>query len=109
MASNPNLQVFFRTTSPRQFFKGEWNTKGSYDNTIPMITGSEVLEEESSDKIIAAAVKGSRVKILDITALSNLRDEAHISHYGKKKANECLHWCLLEVPDTWNELLNVQV
>ncbi|XVF58808.1 hypothetical protein PTKIN_Ptkin07bG0095900 [Pterospermum kingtungense] len=108
MAFNPNVQVFFRTTSPRHFFKGEWNTGGSCDNTIPMTRGSEVLEKESSDKIIAGAVKGSRVKILDITALSDLRDEAHISHYGKK-ANDCLHWCLPGVPDTWNELLNAQI
>ncbi|XP_022740550.1 protein trichome birefringence-like 16 [Durio zibethinus] len=108
LATHPNLQVFFRTTSPRHFFKGEWNTGGSCDNTIPMTRGSEVLKEESSDKIVAAAVQGTRVKILDITALSDLRDEAHISHYGKK-ANDCLHWCLPGVPDTWNELLIAQV
>ncbi|XP_007048436.2 PREDICTED: protein trichome birefringence-like 14 isoform X1 [Theobroma cacao] len=108
LASHPNLQVFFRTTSPRHFFKGEWNTGGKCDNLVPMTRGSEVLGDESSDKIVAAAVQGTRVKILDITALSDLRDEAHISHYGHK-ANDCLHWCLPGVPDTWNELLSAQV
>ncbi|XVF14826.1 hypothetical protein REPUB_Repub09cG0094800 [Reevesia pubescens] len=108
LASHPNLQVFFRTTSPRHYFKGDWNTGGSCDNLIPMTRGSEVLQEESSDKIVAAAVQGTRVKILDITALSDLRDEAHISHYTKR-STDCLHWCLPGVPDTWNELLSAQV
>ncbi|KAE8690088.1 Detected protein of confused Function [Hibiscus syriacus] len=88
MVSNPNVQVFFRTTSPRHFFKGDWNSGGTCDNTVPMTRGSEVLQEESIDKIVAASVEGTRVKILDITALSDLSDEAHISHYGKK-ANDC--------------------
>ncbi|OMO57214.1 hypothetical protein CCACVL1_25909 [Corchorus capsularis] len=108
LGSNPNLQVFFRTTSPRHFLKGEWNTGGKCDSTIPLTRGSEVLKEESMDKVVADAVNGTRVKILDITALSDLRDEAHISHYGKK-ANDCLHWCLPGVPDTWNELLSALV
>ncbi|OMO56083.1 PC-Esterase [Corchorus olitorius] len=108
LASHPNLQVFFRTTSPRHFLKGEWNTGGKCDNTIPLTRGSEVMQEESMDKVVAEAVNGTKVKILDITALSDLRDEAHISHYGKK-ANDCLHWCLPGVPDTWNELLSALV
>ncbi|KAK8577876.1 hypothetical protein V6N13_076555 [Hibiscus sabdariffa] len=108
LALNPNLQVFIRTTSPRHFFKGDWNSGGSCDNTVPMTRGSEVLQEETIDKVVADAVKGTRVKLLDITALSDLRDEAHISHYGKK-ANDCLHWCLPGVPDTWNELLSAQL
>ncbi|OMO56110.1 PC-Esterase [Corchorus olitorius] len=107
LVSNPNLQVFFRTISPRHFFKGEWNTGGTCDNTIPLTRGSEVLQEESMDKVVADAVNGTRVKILDITALSDLRDEAHVSHYGKNA--DCVHWCLPGVPDTWNELLNALV
>ncbi|TYH20429.1 hypothetical protein ES288_A05G428800v1 [Gossypium darwinii] len=108
LASNPNLQVFFRTKSPTHFFKGDWDTGGRCDNTIPMTRGSEVFEDESSDKVVAAAVKGTRVKLLDITALSDLRDEAHNSYYGKNSP-DCLHWCLPSVPDTWNELLNAQL
>ncbi|KAK8716349.1 hypothetical protein V6N13_043662 [Hibiscus sabdariffa] len=108
LASNPNIQVFFRTTSPRHFFKGDWNTGGSCDNTIPMTEGSEVLQEESTDKVVAGAVEGTGVKIFYITALSDLRDEAHILHYGKK-AIGCLHWCLPGVPDAWNKLLDQQL
>ncbi|XWS44691.1 hypothetical protein CRYUN_Cryun15aG0069500 [Craigia yunnanensis] len=46
LTSHPNLQVFFRTTLPKHFFKGEWNIVGSCDNTIPMTRGSEVLRRK---------------------------------------------------------------
>ncbi|XP_004508004.1 protein trichome birefringence-like 16 isoform X3 [Cicer arietinum] len=108
----PGLKVFFRTISPRHFFGGEWNTGGSCDNTKPMSVGKEILEEESSDQVAASAVKGTRVKLLDITSLSQLRDEGHISRYSltaKPGVQDCLHWCLPGVPDTWNELLFAQI
>ncbi|KAG5607850.1 hypothetical protein H5410_029342, partial [Solanum commersonii] len=41
-------------------------------------------QEESSDPVIGDAVKGTKVKLLDITAISELRDEGHISHYSLK-------------------------
>jgi hypothetical protein len=74
--------------------------------------GSEISQDESSDPVIAAAVKGTNITLLDITALSELRDEGHISRYSVKATtgvNDCLHWCLPGIPDTWNELLIAQV
>ncbi|XP_027331480.1 protein trichome birefringence-like 16 isoform X2 [Abrus precatorius] len=108
----PGLKVFFRTISPRHFVGGDWNTGGSCDNTKPMSVGKEILEEESSDPVAANAVKGTRVKLLDITALSQLRDEGHISRFSitaKPGVQDCLHWCLPGVPDTWNEILFAQI
>ncbi|KAF3439705.1 hypothetical protein FNV43_RR17983 [Rhamnella rubrinervis] len=108
----PALKVFYRTISPRHFVGGEWNTGGSCDNTNPMSVGKEVLQDESSDESAAAAVKGTGVKLLDITALSQLRDEAHISRFSltaKPGVQDCLHWCLPGVPDTWNEILFAQI
>ncbi|KAJ6413709.1 hypothetical protein OIU84_006505 [Salix udensis] len=70
------------------------------------------LKDESSDPVIAAAVKGTNITLLDITALSDLRDEGHISRYSVKATtgvNDCLHWCLPGIPDTWNELLSAQL
>lgn len=109
---HPGLKVFFRTISPRHFFHGEWNSGGSCDNTVPLTRGSKVVQYESSDPVIAEAVKGTKVKLLDITALSDLRDEGHISHYSVKTSegiNDCLHWCLPGIPDTWNEILCAQL
>uniref|UniRef100_A0A7N0UVP0 Trichome birefringence-like N-terminal domain-containing protein n=1 Tax=Kalanchoe fedtschenkoi TaxID=63787 RepID=A0A7N0UVP0_KALFE len=108
----PGLKAFLRTISPRHFFNGDWNTGGSCDNTTPMSEGKEVLQDESSDSTAARAVKGTRVKLLDITAISQLRDEGHISRYSIKATpgvQDCLHWCLPGVPDTWNELLFAQI
>lgn len=54
------------------------------------------------------------VTLLDITLLSQLRKDGHPSIYGStnnnnkvtmiKKGNDCSHWCLAGVPDTWNQL-----
>ncbi|KAL3643499.1 hypothetical protein CASFOL_014314 [Castilleja foliolosa] len=46
------------------------------------------------------------VTLLDITGLSQLRIDAHPSIYGGAGAgNDCSHWCLAGLPDTWNQLL----
>lgn len=107
----PGLKAFYRTISPRHFFNGDWNTGGTCDNTTPSL-GEEVLQDESSDPVAAGAVKGTKVTLTDITALSQLRDEGHISRYSIRSTpgmQDCLHWCLPGVPDTWNEILFAQV
>ncbi|CAN1239184.1 Protein trichome birefringence-like 14 [Linum grandiflorum] len=103
LPSHPRLKVFFRTISPRG---------GNCDNTTPMTRGSETSEEKSIDTVVESAVKGTKIKLLDITALSELRDEGHISNYSARTTNgvsDCLHWCLPGIPDTWNELLAAQI
>jgi hypothetical protein len=46
------------------------------------------------------------VTLLDVTTLSQMRKDGHPSIYGfdGKKGNDCSHWCLAGVPDTWNQL-----
>uniref|UniRef100_A0A0E0M0X1 Uncharacterized protein n=1 Tax=Oryza punctata TaxID=4537 RepID=A0A0E0M0X1_ORYPU len=110
----PQVKAFLRTISPRHFVNGDWNTGGSCGNTVPLSNGSEVLQDHSSDLPVESAVNGTRVKILDITAVSQLRDEGHISNStfkGRSSTgiNDCLHWCLPGIPDMWNELLFAQI
>lgn len=53
------------------------------------------------------------VTFLNITRLSEYRIDGHPSIYGRKSQKnakfksiqDCSHWCLPGVPDTWNELL----
>lgn len=45
------------------------------------------------------------VVLLDITRLSQQRKDGHPSIYTGLKGNDCSHWCLAGVPDTWNEIL----
>ncbi|PSS15454.1 Protein trichome birefringence-like [Actinidia chinensis var. chinensis] len=111
LPKHPGLKAFFRTISPRHFFNGDWNTGGTCDNTTPS-EGKEVLQDESSDPLASGAVIGTEVTLLDITAISQLRDEGHISRYSIRATpgmQDCLHWCLPGVPDTWNELLFAQL
>ncbi|KAJ0261271.1 Protein trichome birefringence-like 16 [Hirschfeldia incana] len=108
LPNHPGLKAFYRSLSPRHFVGGEWNTGGSCNNTTPMSIGKEVLQEESSDYSAGHAVKGTGVKLLDVTALSGVRDEGHISRFSisaSRGVQDCLHWCLPGVPDTWNEIL----
>uniref|UniRef100_A0ACD5Y946 Uncharacterized protein n=1 Tax=Avena sativa TaxID=4498 RepID=A0ACD5Y946_AVESA len=112
LPSYPHLKVFYRSLSPRHFFNGEWNTGGTCDNTDPLSKGNTVFQNRSEDVEAEGAVKGTRIKLLDITALSRLRDEGHISRYsirGTPGVQDCLHWCLPGVPDTWNEILAAQL
>ncbi|KAL1566846.1 Protein trichome birefringence-like 16 [Salvia divinorum] len=108
----PGLKAFLRTLSPRHFFNGEWNTGGTCDNPTPLSGGKEVLKDDSIDFVAAHAVRGTNVKLLDITALSELRDEGHISRYSIKATpgvQDCLHWCLPGIPDAWNKILFAQI
>ncbi|KAH1040526.1 hypothetical protein J1N35_042269 [Gossypium stocksii] len=50
------------------------------------------------------ALKGSNVHILDITRMSEFRADAHPSTAGGKRHDDCMHWCLPGVTDTWNDL-----
>eukprot|EP00268_Persea_americana_P059546 TRINITY_DN7326_c0_g1_i1.p1 TRINITY_DN7326_c0_g1~~TRINITY_DN7326_c0_g1_i1.p1 ORF type:complete len:201 (-),score=26.57 TRINITY_DN7326_c0_g1_i1:15-617(-) len=57
---------------------------------------NKVSQDESDDSVVAGAVKGTGVRLLDITALSQLREEGHISRYSLKASGgvqDCLHWC----------------
>ncbi|XP_051113804.1 protein trichome birefringence-like 14 [Andrographis paniculata] len=112
LPSFPGHKAFLRTLSPRHFFNGDWNTGGTCDNTVPLTYGSEVVRDGSSDPVLAEAVRGTNVTLLDITAMSQLRDEGHISRYrvrGVSEMQDCLHWCLPGIPDTWNEILSAQI
>ncbi|WOL20231.1 hypothetical protein Cni_G29035 [Canna indica] len=108
----PKLKAFYRSISPRHFFNGDWNSGGTCDNTRPMAGGNVVSQDAVIDVAAVIAVNGTRVKLLDITALSQLRDEGHISKYsikGTPGVQDCLHWCLPGIPDAWNEILAAQV
>ncbi|KAF1897622.1 hypothetical protein Lal_00032379 [Lupinus albus] len=46
-------------------------------------------------------------KLLDITLLTQMRRDGHPSIYAGNgpSFNDCSHWCLAGVPDSWNEIL----
>ncbi|KAG0514571.1 hypothetical protein BDA96_10G203900 [Sorghum bicolor] len=47
------------------------------------------------------------VSLLDITAMSQLRIDAHPSVYGGpgRDGMDCTHWCIAGLPDAWNHIM----
>lgn len=64
------------------------------------------------NSMIKEALQGSGIELLDLTYLSEFRADAHPAIWlGKKDAVEiwgqdCMHWCLPGVPDTWVDILS---
>ncbi|KAK6159163.1 hypothetical protein DH2020_006477 [Rehmannia glutinosa] len=50
------------------------------------------------------ALKGTTFQIMDITHMSEFRADAHPSTAGGKRHDDCMHWCLPGLTDTWNDL-----
>ncbi|KAG8386458.1 hypothetical protein BUALT_Bualt03G0150800 [Buddleja alternifolia] len=110
---NPSkTQVFFQGISPTHYNGAEWNaTKGTTCKGETQPIGGPVYPGGALPPV--AVVKGvlsnmtTAVGLLDVTTLSQLRKDGHPSVYGigGQKGNDCSHWCLAGVPDTWNQLL----
>lgn len=107
---------FFRTQSPRHFEGGDWNAGGSCRRTQPLFPEQveELFSPENNgtnmevrlvNQHLYKALNGSGFHILDITYMSEFRADAHPSTTGGKKHEDCMHWCLPGVTDSWNDLL----
>lgn len=107
---------FFLTQSPRHFEGGDWNQGGSCRRVQPL--ASEEVEDFFSlerngtnmevrlvNQHLLKALKGSSFHILDITHMSEFRSDAHPSTAGGKKHEDCMHWCLPGLTDSWVDLL----
>lgn len=115
--------VFFRTHSPIHFSNGTWDGGGSCSAFTEPKDASALGRPEPywHNRAIAGAVEGMRrrsggaagggkVRLLDITYLTELRREAHPSRHREPGTppdapEDCSHWCLPGVPDSWNEIL----
>ncbi|KAH6837285.1 TRICHOME BIREFRINGENCE-LIKE 37 [Perilla frutescens var. hirtella] len=113
---NPSqTKVFFQGISPTHYNGTEWNNASSINGatcsgeTQP-ISGSvypgAALPAVAVVKDVLSNMT-TAVQLLDVTTLSALRKDGHPSAYGigGSKGNDCSHWCLAGVPDTWNQLL----
>eukprot|EP00249_Psilotum_nudum_P004428 c17951_g1_i1 orf=410-1930(+) len=98
--------IYMRSLSPRHFFNGEWDSGGRCDGSRSPIERKNVTGWMTRDEVVESAITGTRVRLLNVTLLSQFRDDAHISKYRSKEGwQDCLHWCLPGVPDVWNEVL----
>ncbi|PKI51203.1 hypothetical protein CRG98_028410 [Punica granatum] len=114
--AKPGTIKFFRTQSPRHFEGGDWDQGGSCPRSNPL-SSEEVeklfaienngtnVETRLVNQHLHKALKGSHFHILDVTQLSEFRADAHPAAAGGKKHDDCMHWCLPGVTDTWNDIL----
>ncbi|XP_051146353.1 protein trichome birefringence-like 13 [Andrographis paniculata] len=116
----PDAILFFRTQSPRHFEGGDWDQGGSCPRLQPLMpqevdklfgvehNGTNV-EARLVNSHLHGSLTGSRFRTLDITHLSEYRADAHPAMAGGKLHDDCMHWCLPGITDTWNDLLDAHL
>ncbi|KAL9227959.1 hypothetical protein vseg_003588 [Gypsophila vaccaria] len=108
--------VFFRSYAPVHFRGGDWKNGGScHLETMPDLEAPNFPQTwghyNTVNGVLSNRKNTSHISTLDVTYLSLQRKDGHPSLYytGDKPApmhrQDCSHWCLPGVPDTWNELL----
>lgn len=108
---NPSkTKVFFQGISPTHYQGKEWNQpKKTCSGQVGPLSGSTYPAGAPPAVAVVNNVLSTIKKpvyLLDITTLSQLRKDAHPSSYsGEHSGNDCSHWCLPGLPDTWNQLL----
>jgi len=100
------------------FRGGDWRTGGNcHLETLPEL-GSSLVPSETwtqfkivTDVFSAYSNQAAEFSILNVTGMTARRKDGHSSVYylGSHPAplhrQDCSHWCLPGVPDSWNELL----
>ncbi|XP_066339821.1 protein trichome birefringence-like 12 [Miscanthus floridulus] len=116
----------WRTQSPRHFYGGEWDHNGScvsdrlleeheLNSWFDPRFGGVNKEARTVNLAIQEALADTEIQLLNLTYMSEFRADAHPAIWlGKKDAvavygQDCMHWCLPSVPDTWVDILAAQI
>ncbi|XP_004298485.1 PREDICTED: protein trichome birefringence-like 2 [Fragaria vesca subsp. vesca] len=112
-------RVFFRGYSVTHFSGGQWNSGGQcHRETEPIFNETYLTHYPSKMRALESVLKEMKTPVtyLNITRLTDYRKDGHPSIYRTiyktkqaqikaEQSQDCSHWCLPGVPDTWNELL----
>lgn len=112
-------QVVFRGYSLTHFSGGQWNSGGQcHKETEPIYNETFLAKYPAKMRALEPVLKQMKTPViyLNISRLTDYRKDGHPSIYRKKyktveeqiaaeKSQDCSHWCLPGIPDTWNELL----
>ncbi|KAL1196906.1 Protein trichome birefringence [Cardamine amara subsp. amara] len=115
--------VFFRGYSASHFSGGQWNSGGACDSeTEPIKNETYLTPYPSKMKVLEKVLRNMKTPVtyLNITRLTDYRKDGHPSVYRKHTLSEkekkkpllyqdCSHWCLPGVPDSWNEILYAEL
>ncbi|XAR69788.1 hypothetical protein NMG60_11001510 [Bertholletia excelsa] len=107
--------VFFRNYSPERLNcrNGKWSNGGSCNtSTAPETDQTKMEPEPINNLFISQGVKqmetaDRKAQLLNISYLSEFRKDGHPSSHREpgtppQAPQDCSHWCLPGVPDTWN-------
>ncbi|CAI9119010.1 OLC1v1020657C2 [Oldenlandia corymbosa var. corymbosa] len=107
--------VFFRGYSASHFKGGQWNSGGSCDGeTQPIANDTYLSPYPWMMRTLESVIQTMKtpVHFLNITRMTDYRKDGHPSVFGQTEefrrpgmVQDCSHWCLPGVPDSWNELL----
>ncbi|KAL2236497.1 protein trichome birefringence-like 11 isoform X1 [Sesamum indicum] len=111
--------LIFRTYAPVHFRGGDWKTGGScHLETVPDLSTSPVpsdtyLEFKTVINVLSKHPTMRNIDLLNVTSMTSQRKDGHSSLYYLRPPTgpaplhrqDCSHWCLPGVPDSWNELL----
>lgn len=93
---------------------GQWNAGGHCREALRPISETSSTSYPEKNIILEEVLRQMKIPVtlLNITNLSDYRVDGHPSVYGRRPGKsyssggqDCSHWCLPGVPDTWNELL----
>lgn len=98
---------------------GQWNSGGQCDGELePIYNKTHLGKYPKKMRALEYVMQEMKtpVSYLNITRLTHYRKDAHPSIYRMEyktdaerraglRVQDCSHWCLPGVPDTWNELL----
>ncbi|XP_073021946.1 protein trichome birefringence-like 2 [Primulina eburnea] len=116
-------QIVFRGFSATHFRGGPWNSGGLCHKEIePIFKKAHLAKYPAKMKVFERILEDMKTPViyLNISRLTDYRKDGHPSIYrpdyqaGQQytatvHAQDCSHWCLPGVPDTWNELLYVSL
>ncbi|KAF6992857.1 hypothetical protein CFC21_009812 [Triticum aestivum] len=124
--TNPRLSkssyIFFRSYSPSHYDNGTWDTGGScadqWDPLTMITSESDQHEHLWINTMISSAAQSMRRRhgmnkdavFLNITYMTGMRGDGHPSRHREPETpsdapEDCSHWCLPGVPDTWNQMM----
>ncbi|KAL3505660.1 hypothetical protein ACH5RR_031042 [Cinchona calisaya] len=107
--------VFFCGYSASHFKGGRWNSGGSCDGeTLPITNDTYLSPYPWMMRIIESVIAEMKTPafFLNITKMTDYRKDGHPSIFSQAESirrpgmiQDCSHWCLPGIPDSWNEIL----
>ncbi|XP_051127742.1 protein trichome birefringence-like 4 [Andrographis paniculata] len=110
--------IFFRSYSSSHFKGGRWDSGGSCDGeTKPITEEAHLAPHPWMARALESVLSKMKtpVQYLNITRMTDYRKDGHPSVYRQSASSgshdhvlasqDCSHWCLPGVPDSWNQLL----